>query len=150
MTTSTGRRILADVGGAVCTAPCDRIIDATQGDEFYFSGKGITRSERFSLVDVSGDISAHVHPGSEGMRTAAVVGVVTGTLLTLVGGATLASGLAWNASNDADSHAAASTAAATGGVLLGVGVAALVTGVVLMVSSSTTYELHSTSAKTPN
>jgi hypothetical protein len=121
-----------------CQAPCDQIIDGRPGQSFFFVGDGIPESSRFQLRDKAGDVSVHVEPGSSALRTGGIALTTMGTLGTLAGLPILIVGSTNNGST---------TALAAGGILLGVGVTALVSGIVMIVKSGTDY--HFRAAENP-
>ena len=128
--------VLGTVSEVVCRTPCGEVIDGRKGDEFYFAGKGITPSAPFQVFDKQGDFTAEVHPGSVGKRVGGLFSVIGGGGLAAVGMMTLGLG----AISEDQSFTT------IGGVALGVGAVVLVAGIVMLVSSKTTYDLHPTIA----
>jgi hypothetical protein len=115
-------------GEFICPAPCDIWIDGSHDEEFFFRGDDIPGSARFQLRDRVGDHRVVVSPGSTSRR-------IDGILLMSLGGAFgLAGGLIAVFEDDSVSGQV------VGGVMLGLGVGAIVTGLILVVTSRTTYE----------
>ncbi|WP_257457839.1 hypothetical protein [Archangium lipolyticum] len=75
-----------------CFAPCDVTVPEPRSD-FFVAGRGITPSERFSLLGVGEDVTLRVKPGSTVTRalgwTSTVVGI---TALSLVAAMVLVDG----------------------------------------------------------
>jgi hypothetical protein len=61
-----------------CFAPCDMTLLEPRSD-FFVAGKGISPSERFSLLGLGEDVTLRVNPGSSAMRgigwTSTVLGI---------------------------------------------------------------------------
>lgn len=72
----------------VCTNPCDKVLDGSQGHTFFFGGDGMTASRRFTLSAHSGDLTAQVKPGRKGL-------FIGGIILASVSPAAMAGGAAW-------------------------------------------------------
>lgn len=72
----------------ICSAPCDRAIDGSQGHSFFFGGDGVTASRRFTLSGYSGNLTAEVKPGRKGL-------LVGGIVLASISPAVIGGGLAW-------------------------------------------------------
>ena len=67
------------VGRRVCAPPCEVVVDGRRGQEFFFTGPGISESSRFRLGREAGDVSFIVKPGRS---TVQAVGVsLTGVAL---------------------------------------------------------------------
>jgi hypothetical protein len=47
----------------ICRAPCDKVVDGRMGQEYFFTGDGISDSSRFQLINQSGHVSVRVRPG---------------------------------------------------------------------------------------
>lgn len=85
---------------AVCSAPCDRVVDGSAGQDFFLATRGrnggvAVASKRFTLVDQRDDLTIRVKPGRVGMRfagmtlmTFGLTGVGVGVGLLAVGGVT--------------------------------------------------------------
>jgi len=124
----------------VCSGACD--VDVPMWHFAYrASGPEISSSETFRLVHMRSEgkpIELLVAPGSRSRRAAGIVLTSVGGLATRTGGILLGAGLLVNTAgringgpgNDADYYA--------GGSVAVVGVAALISGIVLLVSGGTT------------
>jgi hypothetical protein len=110
----------------VCKAPCDQVVDARDGQQFFFGGKGITGSSKFHLDDKTGAVQANVRAGSDGMHTAGYWAALFGGSLALIDGALFAL--------DIPPRPLYGALALTGVVALG-------TGIIIMATSGTRYEL---------
>jgi hypothetical protein len=129
----------------VCTAPCDQIIDAHQGQSFFVAGPGIPKSSQFQLAGRGPEVNLDVKAGSTGLR-------VGGIVVTGIGGAAIAIGIALLAVGftaptdtiDANGNLVTTQGNQSfqiaGGVTLGLGVGALVGGIVMIVQGGTKYQ----------
>lgn len=111
----------------VCSAPCDKVIDGTRGQDFFLaSGQSamMTGSRRFSLDGKQGDVTLRVKPGSGGLRIvgAILLGIGIGCL---VGGAVLA---------------VPKSTRKIGYVFLGIGAPSLAAGIPMTILGRTRYE----------
>ena len=70
----------------VCKSPCDAVIDAGNGQSFFFGGDGVTTSRRFTLLDQGNDVVAHVKPGRRGLRFGGLAMLSIGAAGILTGG----------------------------------------------------------------
>ena len=119
----------------VCMAPCDRVIDATGGQSFFFGGDRVMPSRRFTLLEHDGDMTAVVRPG----RTGVFFG---GVMLTSLGLAPALSGAVFLGIQRPTMGSSADSLHRTGGILLGVGAGLIVSGIVMIVLGRTRVELY--------
>lgn len=121
---------------ALCTAPCDRVIDASRGQSYFFAGDRITPSRRFTLDEHDGPMLARVRPGRVGV-------LAGGILFTSLSVAPLISGTLYLAlsSHVQDSNSGHRTRNA-GIALTSVGVGMLVTGIIMLALGRTRVELY--------
>jgi hypothetical protein len=130
----------------VCAAPCDFLVPLE--GEYRITGRGLRSTKPFVLVGETGQrINLEVEPSSQGgfvggivLGSVGVVSVITGTVLWLLGAA--CSGGACSVGDTSD-NGTYSTMETAGVVLSVTGAAALVGGIVLLVSN-----IHSTSRQT--
>jgi len=111
MTSATTGVLIQEV---ICRAPCGAVVDGRKGEQFYFGGKNFIESDRFQLIDYSGNLEARVKEGNHTMYTVGGVGLVVGILGAVVG-------LLYAATGDAKIGlitAGASTGLAIGGWVL--------------------------------
>ncbi len=118
----------------VCRAPCDRVIDGSYGQSFYFGGEGITPSKRFTLDEHGGPMLARVRPGRAGV-------FVGGILFASMSVVPLISGTLFMALSSSSSSSAMQTRNA-GITLSAVGVGMLVSGIVMIALGRTRMELY--------
>ncbi|WP_437621266.1 hypothetical protein [Sorangium sp. So ce1151] len=59
-----GTVVLTDGSEFICKAPCGVTVDARMGQEYFFKGDWTPPSERFQLVNTTGDILIPVKPGN--------------------------------------------------------------------------------------
>jgi len=119
---------------AICSAPCDRVVDGSRGQTFFFAGDRITPSRRFTLDEHDGPMLARVRPGR--------IGVLTGGILfTSLSIAPLISGTLYLSLNAHSNRSGHSTRDA-GIVLSAVGVSMLVTGIIMIAFGRTRVELY--------
>lgn len=141
----------------VCASPCDIQVDGSKGQEFSAAGIHANESSRFKLEGMSGDQNLKVSPGSPGLRTAGLFMVIAGSAAVAGGGVVAVAALVSN-STQTQTQANGATVSVTkddsglqtaGFVIAGVGVAALVGGVVSMIVSKTDAHVeHSDQGKT--
>jgi hypothetical protein len=123
---------------SACGAPCGRVIDGTDGSQFYFVGPGMVRSPSFSLIDKSGDITARVRGGSSAKRIGGIVGVS-------LGGAVLLGALGFFLFVSIQPSGGDTETASF--VVMGVGAAGVGLGTYMLMTSGTTVELRPRTAK---
>lgn len=120
----------------ICGAPCDRVVDASQGQSFFIAGDRITPSRRFSLDGHDGPMLARVRPG----RVGVLAGGIVFTSLSI---APLLSGTLYLALS---SHVQASQSGHNtrnaGIALTAVGVGMLISGIVMIALGRTRVELY--------
>ena len=120
----------AGLAGArsVCRAPCGKVIDGRAGFPFYFGGDRMMPSQTFFLKDLEGEYVARVRPGRRGL-------LIGGMLLAGYGaGATLGGTMLTAIGRDEKRT--------VGSVVLGVGLAMLIGGIVMAIRGSTRYRLE--------
>lgn len=128
-----------DFWNRICRAPCDQPVDSN--GTYSIRGNGIVPSAPFSLprgaVRVNAQVG-HVGPRIGGLMLTALGGG------TLVGGATLLGISALFSSLSTDSSLSGTTRSynIAGGVMLGIGAAALAGGIVLLVKSRTRVQIN--------
>jgi hypothetical protein len=131
-----GSRYRPAISHVVCTAPCDRAVQAMPGQQFFFDAPGIPRSSYFGLDDRPGPTIARVTAGNYRVLEA-------GAPLTGLGAAVVAAGaftLGWGfltASDDPSSVAGTRALKIAGGVTMSVGLGMLITGITLLARGST-------------
>jgi hypothetical protein len=69
----------------VCTSPCDKILDGSQGSIFRLSDDAFPSGGDFSLATMTGDVTLRVEPGSKPKRTSGGWMVALGTTAALTG-----------------------------------------------------------------
>ena len=119
---------------AVCAAPCDRVVDGTRGQSFYFGGEGITPSSRFTFEDHDGELIARVRPGRIGVLAGGVL-FTSFSIGPLLGGALMAA----IPRHDDRVNRSRSVAAVS---LLATGSAMLLTGVLMLAFGKTRVEIY--------
>ncbi len=108
----------------LCTAPCDTALDVRSDAELFIGGPGMMPSKRFSVDPTRSTITIDVRRGSKALRTG-------GLAATVLGAVAIPGGIAWLVQPDA-AHSRPG-----GFTLLGLGVASLALGIVLIVRSRT-------------
>lgn len=119
----------------VCMAPCDKVIDATGGQSFFFGGDRVMPSRRFTLLEHEGDMTAVVKPGRPGV-------FFGGVMLTSLGLAPALSGAVFLGIQRPTMGSSADSLHRTGGLLLGLGAGLIVSGIVMIVLGRTRVELY--------
>ena len=121
---------------ALCTAPCDRTIDASRGQSYFFAGDRITPSRRFTLDEHDGPMLARVRPGRIGV-------LAGGILFTSFSAAPLISGTLYLALSSHNQDTTSGHRTRNAGITLtAVGVGMLVTGIVMLALGRTRVELY--------
>ncbi|APR74980.1 Hypothetical protein A7982_00326 [Minicystis rosea] len=118
------------MGRVVCAPPCDVVVDARRGQDFYLAGEGITDSPHFKLSDAPVDLRLTVSPGRAGLWS-------SGLALTTLGGIGVSAGsvvLGVGAGSKADG------ARAAGGISLAAGGLMLASGILMLVQGRTTFQ----------
>jgi hypothetical protein len=116
----------------VCEAPCDQAVERRADYRYFVEGPGVTRSGTFALDD--GAWSVVVDPGSSAQRYARVPIILLGGVGAVVDSALMV-GRAFDDGYDEDLFLG-------GGISLGIGLAAVATGIVLMATSGTGIDLE--------
>jgi hypothetical protein len=122
-------RAVYSAARSVCRAPCDRVIDGSAGNPFFFGGSRTVPSRVLYLKDLEGDYVARVKPGRVGWLLGGAVAIGFGYAGTLGGG--LLVGL----TRDDRPRLA-------GGLVLGAGLALLAAGIAMIVRGTTRYTLR--------
>ncbi|UQA55119.1 hypothetical protein [Polyangium aurulentum] len=123
----------------VCKAPCGEVVDGRDGAQFYFAAPGMVSSRTFGLADKSGDVTARIKGGSAARRYGGLAMTIGGGASTLTGGVFLIAGSAMT--GDPAEAAKGERLMTAGGIVLGVGAALLVPGIVLLTTNRTSFEL---------
>lgn len=129
----------------VCTAPCDKIINAKRGQTFFFGADGMVPSRGFKLSGVEGDVVARVDGGS---LVARQVGYLVGGFggVAVIGGITMlgvgyGTGTA-HLSSEGKVVEGPNPNLTTGGfIVLGAGAAMVTTAIILVVTAKTKFTL---------
>jgi hypothetical protein len=127
-------------GLPVCPAPCDKIVDGSDGELFYFGGEGLMPSQQFQLRGLGPDAKATVTGGSVHKYNG-------GLALTIIGSTAVLSGLAFivctaigGCADDNGNFVPLSHGwYAAGGVTAAVGLGVLAGGIVLLMQGKTRY-----------
>ncbi|HEY4117308.1 MAG TPA: tetratricopeptide repeat protein [Byssovorax sp.] len=141
----------------VCVTPCDQVVDARQGQNFFFAGEGVPPSSKFRMNDRAGDVTARVAPGSGGLRGLGLAFITLGGTSAIVGAIFLPIGLATTPSTQQAaenkrlgiSDGGSGTMTTIGGITLGVGGFVLLGGILLTVFNTTSYKLAPGSVAAP-
>jgi len=123
---------------AVCSSPCDRVVDAEGGDQFLIRGEFPT-TKKFTLAGQGDHPNVTLDPGSNGKR-------IGGIVMMSGGGASMAGGIialfiGAMGTTEIDPRGNVTTgqntpALAAGGTMLGAGAALLGGGIALAVTSA--------------
>ncbi len=119
----------------VCRAPCDRVIDGSAGQSFYFGGEGVTPSRRFTLDEHDGPLLARVKPGRPGVLGGGIL-FTSLSIAPLISG-TLFLSLAQHTAPDG-SHSTRNA----GITLTAIGAGTLITGIVMIALGRTRVEIY--------
>jgi len=135
----------------ICFAPCDKVIDPAAPQTFTANGD-FNPSSNFTLTGLQGDVELSLRPGSHDVRVAGQVLTVAGGALAVVGATLAIVGAALgSATVNVSVNGQPSTSTTdpryrwlvpTGIGIGSGGVAALVAGVIALVESKTSIELH--------
>ena len=116
----------------VCTAPCDRPMPI--GRTYRIAGEDVHASAPFVLQGTTGSTTV-LEVNDRKHHTGSVV-TQGGVLVTLVGGLVLVGGVFGSCTEDSSACSEYRWLTVTGGALVAVGVATIVTGIVLMAQGS--------------
>lgn len=119
----------------VCRAPCDRVVDGSPGQSFYFGGEGISPSRRFTLDEHDGPMLARVKPGRAGV-------LVGGVLLTSMSFAPLITGTLFLSLAQHRAPDGGHGTRDAGIALSAVGATALISGIIMIALGRTRVELY--------
>lgn len=119
----------------VCRAPCDRVVDGSAGQSFYFGGEGVTPSRRFTLDEHDGPLLARVKPGRAGV-------LVGGVLLTSLSIAPLLTGTLFLSLSQHRAPDGSHSTRDAGIVLSAVGASTLISGIVMIALGRTRVEIY--------
>jgi hypothetical protein len=119
-------------GLPVCPAPCDKVVDGSDGELFYFGGDGLLPSPQFQLRGLGPNANATVSGGSVHRFNA-------GIALTVIGGTAALTGLIFVIGaalgglpdSNGDLVPIGSGGAIGGGITAGLGLGVLAAGIVL-------------------
>jgi len=137
---SGGSAVVIGSSKLLCTSPCDRVIDARLGQSFSAQGD-FPGVKSFTLNAFKDSVSLDVNPGSNALRTGGILATTLGGIAVLAGSTLLLLPSAINSGNSCCSGGGGKTVSL--GVLVGGGVT-LIGGIVLLVTSGTSWELHPT------
>jgi len=113
---------------SVCVAPCDRVIDGSQGYPYFFGGDRLVPSRPIYLSELEGEYVARVRPGRRGVLIGGVLATAYGFTGALAGG--IVTGVARERTQ------------VTGGIVLGVSAALLISGIVMLVHGTTRVKMR--------
>lgn len=136
----------------VCRAPCDKLVDGREGHAFTISGPGMFPPNQFRLDTSDGDVTARVHGTSVARYAGGAVSVAAGGMFALGGTLFFAANFATTGAptpKNPDPDRVAKDVRSFSLVLGGIGVAAVVTGIVLLSTGRSHVELIKTSRGDP-
>lgn len=121
---------------SVCTAPCDRVIDSSDGSNYFLTGPSFA-PHSLELSQRRGDVTAKVDTGSPAGRTIGSLAITGGVLGALVGGPLAMVGALekGNSMSAKDTQKGASLEN-TGFIILGVSGVAIVGGIIARIVSA--------------
>lgn len=129
-----GYLVTASQVRSVCAAPCDRVVDASRGQQFAVVGDDMPPSDAFRLSDRAGDATIKVDSGSSGLRTG-------GGVLATFGILGLTAGIPMIVIGAAVDGKTADTLTAAGAVATGAGAAFLAGGIAMLIVGKTKIEV---------
>jgi len=136
----------------VCRAPCDKLVDGREGHAFFISGPGMFPPNQFRLDTFDGDVTARVHGASMARYTGGVISVAAGGMFTLGASLFLAASFATTGAptpKNPDPERTAREVRTFSLILGGIGVATVVTGIVLLSAGRSRVELIKTARGGP-
>jgi hypothetical protein len=127
------------VAKPICRAPCDQIVDAREGQIFFFAGEGVVSSPQFTLSPRLGPrVHMAVRPGGTGRRAGGIVMASLGGAALLGGITMIALGATATSVTDAGASSAPSKGTMiAGGITAGLGLGLLIGGIAVIVQGST-------------
>jgi hypothetical protein len=130
-----GHMVVASQVRSVCAAPCNKVVDASRGQQFVVVGDSMPPSETFRLNDRARDTTIKVDSGSNGLRagsavlgTIGVLGILGGVPMIIVGGVS-------------DTPSVSDTWLPVGGLVTGIGAAMLGGAIAMGIAGSTGVEI---------
>ena len=120
----------------VCFAPCSRLV--ARNDVYVIQGDGVRTTSQFQLPDDRSEVTLDVHAGSTVRLGGGAALLLGGGIVAYVGMITTEIGLATRSFADSTGTRTRSNGVTTVGLgLMGVGAAALIGGIYLVLTSST-------------
>jgi small nuclear ribonucleoprotein (snRNP)-like protein len=131
---------------SVCANACDKVIDTTDGDQYYVGGDDFD-PQPLKVGLMHGDVRAKVDTGNAAGRTLGSIGLLGGTLGLLTGGTVWLVG-AVGSPTDPEAIKSKESLASTGMVVVGVSAAVVITSIVAKILSAQHLELQPSTAPT--
>jgi hypothetical protein len=133
---------ILDTPRTVCFSPCDRLVDTSGGQVFTVAGDNVNESLPFTLSTDTGVARVKVRPGRRSLTFAGLAVTSLGAAAAAAGMALTLSGLAHqNVQGQLMTGSGSSALVPLGGTAIGLGVGALIAGMVLVFQGRTTLEL---------
>lgn len=130
-----------------CAPPCDQIIDGRRGQSFYFDGDGVVTTDAFTLSGFSGNMTAHVDPGSRGLQIGGVIMLPLGAMVMLAGPIMIVlanverTEYNYGYGEEDTQEIIFPEGNLVGGIMLGAGAGLLTGAIVMLVAGGSSYEL---------
>jgi hypothetical protein len=125
----------------VCGAPCDKLVQFRRSDEFRLTGPDLAPSDDFVFRPRDGTVTLRVHPASQAPRTAAKGVLIASVVVLLTSNVILSVGNAQQVNRICYGTCDINSTQIAGLVGDGIGLVALIAGVVMWSSApSTTWE----------
>ena len=124
---------------SLCQAPCDKYVDARQGEPLLVAGPKTPPSTPFLLDTSAGDVLVSVEPGNKALLMTGLVTAVLGGLGGVVGGGVLMVGGISKSPSEVSSTP--DNLMQGGGIALGGSAAVIAAGIIMRYYGSTTVEL---------
>lgn len=128
-----------------CAPPCNQVIDGRRGQSFYFGGQGVVETDTFVLSGYSGDVTAHVDPGSRGLQIGGVIMLPLGAMVMIAGPIMIVLAnveeqqYSWE--EDEPQEVIFPEGNLVGGIMLGAGAGLLTGAIIMLVAGGSSYEL---------
>ncbi len=123
----------------ICTAPCKKLVDGREGQQFFFAGEGIPESDKFQIHDKEGDLLVKVDAGSSSGLYWGWMSTIGGASLGIGGAIWLATIVSADTSTTTEDTEGPSTLPYAA-VSTGVGAGLLTLGIVLLSTMGTDFE----------
>lgn len=127
--------VQGEASSVVCTAPCDRQVDGSRGQQYFLGGDGLTSSSHFRLNGSPGELTIRANPGSKGVWALGLTSISLGLSGVVLGPCFMGA-----AASAPEGHRG--SLMPVGGAMLGVGALLIAIGIPTLLAGRTTYSFE--------